>query len=453
MVAIVGRPNVGKSTLFNRLLRRRDAIVEDRPGVTRDRRYGIATILERQVTLVDTGGFDPEAEAGLDADILQQTRYAVEEADLVLVLMDAKEGLTEGDRLVVETLRRTGRPVLHAANKVDGPTQAAEAAELHALGVPELLHISAAHGSGMEELQQALVDTLPVSAPVAEAEADEEAPIRIALVGRPNVGKSSLLNYLAGAERSIVSDRPGTTRDPVDIEITTRSGTVFTVIDTAGVRRKRSVEPGMERYAVLRALRRITEADVTCLMLDPAEGVVEQDAKLAALAHDTGKGLVLIFSKSDTLPSPVGPEKRRLTQDVQDQLRFVPYAPLHFISSRTGQGVARLLPTVARIHRESGRRISTADLNRFLEDTTAAHTPPNVRGRPIRLFYMTQPETRPPTFILSVSSKKGFAESYQNYILNSLRKTFGFDGVPLRLWLRRRKNRKKIKSKKRRPKR
>ena len=439
IVAIVGRPNVGKSTLFNRLLHQRTAIVEDRPGVTRDRRYGSTVLITRRVTLVDTGGFDPEAQEGLEAEILNQTRIAVEEADLVVVLMDAMEGLTEADRQVVQTLRHSGRPTLHVANKVDGPTQALAAAELHALGVPQLLHVSAVHNLGVDELLRTVESMLPPAGPEAEprAEGEDSGPIKIALVGRPNVGKSSLLNHLAGATRSIVSDQPGTTRDPVDIELNTRAGN-FVVVDTAGVRRKRAVSAGMERYAVIRALRGVTEADVTVLLLDPEEGVVEQDAKLASLALETGKGLVLAFSKRDILPEPFPKEKRRLADDARDQLRFVDHAPLLFFSSLTGKGVNGLLPAVKRVYRQSGRRVPTAELNRFLLDAVDSHPPPPHQGRLVRLYYMTQPETAPPVFIISVSTKKGLTESYRKYLLNRLRQTYGFEGVPLKIWLRRR---------------
>ena len=453
IIAIVGRPNVGKSTLFNRLLHHRTAIVEDRPGVTRDRRYGSTVLVKRRVTLVDTGGFDPEAQEGLEGEILIQTRIAVEEADLVVVLFDAMEGLTENDRQVVETLRRSGRPTLHVANKVDGPRQAAEASDLHALGVPKILHVSAVHNLGMEELLETVESMLPPAQAEPDTEAGDEdgAPIKIALVGRPNVGKSSLLNYLAGAPRSIVSDQPGTTRDPVDIELNTRAGN-FIVVDTAGVRRKRAVLPGMERYAVIRALRGVTEADVTVLLLDPEEGVVEQDAKLAALALETGKGLVLAFSKRDLLPEPFTKEKRRLTDDARDQLRFVDHAPLLFFSSLTGKGINGLLPTVKKVYRQSGRRIPTAELNQFLQDTVDSHPPPSYHGRLVRLYYMTQPETAPPAFIISVSAKKGLTESYRKFLLNRLRQTYGFDGVPLKIWLRQRGKKKEEGGKKGRKK-
>ena len=439
IVAIVGRPNVGKSTLFNRLLHHRTAIVEDRPGVTRDRRYGSTVLLKRRVNLVDTGGFDPEAQEGLEGEILNQTRIAIEEADLVVVLMDAMEGLTESDRQVVNTLRRSGKPVLHVANKVDGPKQATAAAELHALGVPQLLHVSAVHNLGVDEMLAEIEAMLPPADPEPETVdgEDDNAPIKIALIGRPNVGKSSLLNHLAGSERSIVSDVPGTTRDPVDIELSNKAGN-FVVVDTAGVRRKRAVTPGMERYSVIRALRGVTEADVTVLLLDPEEGVVEQDAKLAALVQETGKGLILAFSKRDLLASPFPAERRRLTEDVRDQLRFVDHAPLLFFSAKTGKGVNGLLPEVKRVHRKSGMRIPTADLNRFLEDAVDAHPPPAHHGRPVRLYYMTQPETSPPVFIISVSTKKGLGEGYRKYLLNKIRTTFGYAGVPLKIWLRQR---------------
>jgi GTP-binding protein len=436
VVAIVGRPNVGKSTLFNRLQGRRRAIVQDQPGVTRDRHYRTAELGGRRVLLVDTGGFDPGASGGLVALIRQQTQLAIEEADLILHLLDAREGLLDSDREVVDALRRCGKPVIHVANKVDGPRQELLVGEFYEIGAERILQLSAEHGLGFDELEQAVMEALPpLPGPPAGEEGEDPAP-RVALVGRPNAGKSSLLNALTGQQRAIVSQQPGTTRDPVDVRLQTSAGPL-TLVDTAGIRRRRSVTLLTEKVAVLRAMRSIYDADVTCLLLDPLEGVVDQDARIASQALEAGRALVLIVSKLDLLQPP-GAEKRRLRQQVQEQLRFAPFAPLLFLSSVTGKGVARLLPTVRRVHGQWDRRIATAELNRFLEQATAEHVPPTHHGKPVKLYYITQPQARPPTFIVSTNTVPGVKVSYRRYLVNRLREAFGFEGTPLRVYFRRR---------------
>ncbi len=440
LVAIVGRPNVGKSTLFNRLKGTRlAAIVEDAPGVTRDRHYRSAVLGDREVLLVDTGGFDPEAREGVEALVQEQTRLAMDEADLVLVVLDARAGLLDGDREVARALRRAGKRTLLVVNKVDGPSQELTAGEFYSLGAEALLPISAKHGLGLEELEEALLRALPPApapppAPGDAAEDEAAQPVRVALVGRPNVGKSSLLNRLVGQPRSIVSEVPGTTRDPVDVTVQTGAGPVV-LVDTAGIRRKRSISLLMEKYAVIRAMRSVYAADVTCLLLDPFEGVVDQDARIANLALDAGKGLLLVFSKGDLL-QPLATHKRRLREAVADSLRFATFAPLHFVSAATGQGVKGLLPAALRVHRACGQRIATAELNRFLEEVGAAHPHPTVRGRPVRFYYSPQPQARPPTFIVITNTH--VEESYQRYMANRLRERFGFEGAPVRIFFRRR---------------
>ena len=452
LIAIVGRPNVGKSTLFNRLVGGLRAIVEDEAGVTRDRHYSTVTLEGRQFHMVDTGGFEPAAVNGMESLIRRQTQVAIEEADLVMVMFDARDGLLDSDRDVVEVLRRSGKAVLHVANKVDGPRQEAECTDFYALGIPALHTISALHGLGLADLVDALLAALPAAeeeAPVADQDpeqeqeheqepAPEDAEVRITLLGRPNAGKSSLLNHMAGEERSIVSDTPGTTRDPVDVRLDTPRGPV-TIVDTAGIRRKRSIALTMESYAIIRALRSIADADVTCLIMDATAGVVDQDAKIANLALDAGKGLVLVFTKCDLITRK---DRADLKQEVADKLRFVAYAPLLFISSKTGKGVGGLLSRVRRVHAECGKRVGTAELNRFLEVLVAEHQPPTHRGRAVRLYYVTQPGIYPPTFVVSTSAPEGIGTSYRRYVVNRLRKQYGFEGTPLRTRFRKHGGRK-----------
>jgi GTP-binding protein len=440
LVAIVGRPNVGKSTLFNRLVRRRSALVADEPGLTRDRHYARTEWDDIAFDLVDTGGFELAEQQGAIEDLIRaQTETAIEEADVVILVCDARDDLTATDRELSERLHRVGKPLLVAANKIDGPKQDALVAEMFALGFKQVFGVSAEHGRGMDALLDALLDELKKrkdAQPKPHREGDDR-PIRIALVGRPNAGKSALLNRLCGAERAIVSDVPGTTRDPVDVELTTDEGD-FVVVDTAGIRRKRRSGPVMEQISVIRALRAVTDADVVCLVIDGTAEVAAQEARIANRALQAGRGLVLVFSKSD-LYGPLDKARKRIAQQLDDKLHFVDFAPHLLLSSKTGKGVAKLLPTVKRIYAEGARRISTSELNRFLEAAVASHHPPAHRGRLVRLYYITQPETNPPTFIISVNTADGVTDGYRRFLLNRLRGTFGFEGVPLRVFYRERK--------------
>jgi GTP-binding protein len=463
LLAIVGRPNVGKSTLFNRLIRRRHAIVEDNPGVTRDRNYGSTVLEGRRYNLVDTGGFEPSAQGGIEALVREQTRIAIDEADLVLLLMDVRDGVLAADREVVDLLRRSGKPTLQLVNKVDGPKQEALVPEFYELGAARVLGISAEHGLGFDDLCDAilaafpdaplvdpepgldrdeLLDALEGGIPERATEPSEPEPagptaIRLALVGRPNAGKSSLLNRLVGAERAIVSPVPGTTRDSIDAPIETAQGP-FVIVDTAGIRRRRSIGTVMEKIAVLRALSAISDADVACLMLDAEQPVAEQDAKIASLALEAGRGLVLAVSKADRLPSG-GRARRALLQAIEDSLGFVSYAPVVFISSLTGTGTASLLKTVRRVHAACGRRIGTGELNQFLEEIATAHVPPAFRGHPVRFYYMVQPQASPPTFLVTTNHADGVSLTYRRYVANRLRERYGFEGAPIRLFFRQRK--------------
>ena len=435
LVAIVGRPNVGKSTLFNRLIRSRRAIVQDDPGVTRDRHYGTTELEGRRITLVDTGGLEPGACHGIESLVRQQTQFAIDESDLVLLVMDARDGITSSDRAVVEALRRTGKPTLQVVNKTDGPRQELGVSEFYSLGAEQIFPISAEHGLGFDDLIDAMLAALPSPPPVPDPTEGEEL-MRIALVGRPNAGKSSLLNRLVGAERSIVAAEPGTTRDPVDVLLPRNDGPVM-IVDTAGIRRRRNSGTPMEQLAVIRALRSVDRADVACLVMDASQGVAEQDAKVAGLAAEAGRALVLVFTKSDLIPTH-GSARRKLREEVAEKLQFVTYAPLLFLSSVTGTGVGRLIPTARRVHQQAGQRVPTGELNRFLEGAVASHPPPSHHGRQVRFYFMVQPETRPPTFLVSTNLVEGVHFTYRRYLANRLRERYGFEGTPLRLFFRQR---------------
>ncbi len=430
LVAIVGRPNVGKSTLFNRLVRQKSALVADEPGLTRDRHYGRAEWEEQVFDLVDTGGFESDAEEGaIEALIRQQTETAIAEADVVVLVWDAREGPTAADEELVAILRRCDKPVIYAANKVDGPKQEQLIAAFYELGVGEVLPTSAEHGPGLDALIDALLAALPKpdrAVPLAEG---QEVPLKLALVGRPNAGKSALLNRLVGKERSIVSDVPGTTRDPVDAELEV-GGKRYLLVDTAGIRRKRRSGPVMEQISVLRALRAVSQADVAVLLIDGSAEIGAQDAKIANMALEAGRGLLIVFSKSDLLDTDA---RRRVREMTEGRLHFVDFAPTLLLSSKSGKGVDQLLPKVRKIHAEAQRRISTSELNRFLEALVGAHGPPAFRGRPVRLYFITQAQTAPPTFIVSVNHVQGVVTSYRRYVLNRLREVYGFEGVPLRV--------------------
>ena len=495
LVAIVGRPNVGKSTLFNRLVRKRSALVADEPGLTRDRHYGTARWEGRRFDLVDTGGFESDAEAGaIEGLIRAQTEMAVDEADLVLLVADARAGLTGADEDLSSILRRASKPTLFVANKVDGPKQADLAHEFYSLGFDPVFPVSAEHGPGLDELIDAILaalesagrvelddepepvedegfqsdegdaaladddagdddpddetgagegDLVAAHKPVAPQRAAKGArslkhqPLRIALVGRPNAGKSALLNRLVGAPRSIVSAIPGTTRDPVDVELQ-HEGQQVVVVDTAGIRRKRRSGPAMEQISVIRALRAVNDADVACLLIDSSEEISGQEARIANMALDAGRGLVLVFTKSD-LAASTRAARRKIEEQIRDKLHFVDFAPYLLLSAQTGYGVAALLPKVLEVYAQTQRRITTSELNRFLEATIHAHGPAALRGRHVKLLYITQARVAPPTFVVSVNYPEGVQPAYRRYLQNRLREVYGFDGVPLRVLYRERK--------------
>jgi GTP-binding protein len=438
IVAIVGRPNVGKSTLFNRLARAHLAIVHDEPGVTRDRKYADTTAYGRPYTVVDTGGFDPEDIDPMKAGIASHVRAAIAEADAIVFVTDATTGPNDADRAAVKLLRTSGKPVFYVANKADSPRADAEAFELYRLGVDKVYPVSALHGRGVGDLEAALVEALPENDPAPPP--DEKAPPRIALIGRPNAGKSSLLNRILGEDRVLVDARPGTTRDAIDA-LVEREGRTYVFIDTAGIRRKAKVAKegsAVESLSVLSAIRSIERAHVVVILCDAAEGVAEQDAKLLGLAEERGRAMVVALNKSDLLDKGGFAKAEELARE---KLSFVPYVPVVRTSAKTGRGVGELFATIDRVRDAFYRRVGTGELNRFFEQVLDTRPPPTMGGRSPRLYYVTQAEVAPPTFIVMTNAPESIHFSYRRFVVNQLRKHFGFEGVPVRVHYKARRKR------------
>ncbi len=435
VVALVGRPNVGKSTLFNRLVGEREAIVEDIPGTTRDRHYADCDWSGRIFTLIDTGGITASTSAsGVEARVQEQARMAIAEADVIVWLVDAVAGLLPEDEEVARLLRRSGKPVVCAANKADNQRLRAEADEFYALAFGTPLPISAIHGTGTGDLLDAIVAVLPPS----ELE-DEEDPqtTRIAIVGRPNVGKSSLVNALLGEERVIVDSQPGTTRDAIDTFLRYKDHPVV-LIDTAGIRRRGKVEVGIEKYGVFRAVRAINRADVALLVIDAVEGFTAQDAHVAGYVEQAGRGVVVVVNKWD-LRRPEGLSADRLRAEARAKLAFLHYTPIFFVSARTGLNVTEPLEAALRIKEERARRVPTARLNSLVREAQARHAPPSGSGgQRLRIYYATQASSAPPTFVFFVNDSSLCHFSYRRFLENQLRQAFGFEGTPLRLYFRNR---------------
>jgi GTPase len=425
IVAIVGRPNVGKSTLFNRLAGMQTAIVHDEPGVTRDRHYADVHIFSRTFTLIDTGGFDPGDTDAIGRGIARHVRAAVNEADVVLCVLDGLGPPTEADAAAVRMLRQAEKPVIYLANRLDNQKQAREQTELYALGI-EPIAVSALHGRGIDQLGQALLAALPPPADTeVEAEASDVIP-RLALIGRPNAGKSSLLNRLSGEERSLVDDRPGTTRDPVDARIEYK-GQPYFVVDTAGIRRRSKVEEGIESASVMQSLRAISRAHVVALLCDAAEGLAEQDARLLGLVADRARPIVVGMNKMDLLDA--GQRKRALEQ-AKSELHFASWAPIVPFSNKTGEGMNQLMTAVRRSFTEYQTRVPTSQLNAFLQTLVDQKPPPSGKRTP-RLFFITQAQASPPVFIIMCSNSEDIKESYRRFLQSQIRKTFGFESVPV----------------------
>jgi GTPase len=429
VIAIVGRPNVGKSTLFNRLVGRRQSLVRDVPGVTRDRLYGTVAFERWQATVVDTGGFEPGSTDDLVAAMRAQIMQAIEEADLVVFTVDVREGLTPVDEEIAQILRRSGRPVVVAANKVDGAGQEALLAEAHRLGFPRVLPVSAEHGRGVAELLEAL----RAAAPPPVAESGVEGP-RVAIVGRPNVGKSSLVNAVLGQPRVLVHSAPGTTRDSVDTPLTFR-GRPYLLIDTAGIRRKGKVSEALEKLSVVMALKALERCQVAVLLLDASEGVTAQDAHIAGYAHDAGRALVIAVNKWDLVP-PNMVTRADVTGQIHDRLPFLDYAPICFTSALRGSGLGELFDTVDRVAAEAQRRVQPGELLALFR-AALERRPMSWGGAPLRIQSAQQVAVSPPTFALRVNLPGKIHFSYERYLINSLRHTHPFIGSPVRLLFRR----------------
>ncbi len=441
IVAVVGRPNVGKSTLFNRLAGKKLAIVDDQPGVTRDRHYAPAHIHGHNVTLVDTGGFDPTSDDPMQQGIARHVNAAIAEADVIVCVLDGSMSPTGPDREAVNLLRRSKKPVIFVANKVDSAGHIPAAAELYELGVKDIIPISALHGRGTADLAQAVAKHLPKSSRGAEEdEVDEDwskddiIP-RIAFIGRPNAGKSSMFNRLTGSERSLVDDRPGTTRDPVDARIEA-DGRTFLLVDTAGIRKKARIERGVELVSVLQAIRSIERAQVVVLMCDAVTGVSEQDARLLGMCLERRRAVIVGLNKSDLQSKK---EQAASEEKARDELRFAGWVPIVHLSAKTGRGVKELLDLAARASKEFKRRVPTGELNRFFESVISNHPPPTAKGRAPRIFYVTQAEAHPPLFVAMCNAPEYITVAYKRFVANQMRKYFDFRAVPITVQYRARK--------------
>ena len=460
LVAIVGRPNVGKSTFFNRMIGERVAVVEDLPGTTRDRIYGESDWNGREFILIDTGGLElgtdiPVGQVGLNGqpgDLMKhvqaQAQLAIEEADVIVFMVDARTGITAADEEVADMLRRSQKPVILAANKADNAARRQDAVEFYRLGLDEPIPISSIQGTGTGDLLDLIVDALPPEAESPESEEAEEIP-RIAIVGRPNVGKSSLLNAILGIQRAIVSDVPGTTRDAIDTEMEFQ-GRKLILIDTAGIRRRGRVGPGIEKYSVLRSTRAIERSDVALLLIDASEGLAAQDTHIAGEIHEQAKGVVVIVNKWDLAQAQRRAEREgdfpRPDEEIEtaesyrriiaEGLKFIPYAPIVFVSAKTGYHVQSLLETVLNIADMRYLRIPTARLNEVVQEAVRRHNPTVVRNKVLKIYYATQTRVNPPTFVFFVNDPDALHFSYERYLENCLRRAFSFRGTAIRMHFR-----------------
>ncbi|MFO7764971.1 MAG: ribosome biogenesis GTPase Der [Pelovirga sp.] len=429
-VAIVGRPNVGKSTLFNRLLGRRKAIVEDFPGVTRDRHYAEITRYDKPFLLVDTGGFEPHTDDELLRQMREQSQLAVEEADIIIYLLDVRDGVTAADKEITAMLRRTEKPVLYVVNKVDGDKQEMSTFDFYALGIDHFIPLSAEHGRGVGELIDALNDLLPAASPAD----DNTTQVRLALIGRPNVGKSSLVNRMLGYERVVANPVAGTTRDSIDTPFVF-AGQRYVLIDTAGIRRKGKVTVALEKYSAIHALKAMDRSHVVVLVIDAVEGITDQDLAIAGYAYDKGRAIILLVNKWD-VPEKDNHTMKRFVEEIQRRFKFLPFAPCLFVSALSGQRINKIMPLVAEVADQFNRRVPTGQINQGLEEFVARHPPAMVRGRRIKFYYATQSAVRPPTFVLFSNSPEDVHFSYERYLVNCFREKFAFDKVPVRLQFR-----------------
>ena len=434
VVAIVGRPNVGKSTLFNALAGEKISIVKDTPGVTRDRIYADVTWLDKTFTMIDTGGIEPDSSDIILSQMREQAQIAIDTADVIIFITDVKQGLVDSDSKVADMLRRSGKPVVLVVNKVDSIQKfMMDVYEFYNLGIGEPIPISAANRMGLGDMLDEVAKHFP-----EDADTDEEDEIpRIAIVGKPNVGKSSIINKLLGENRVIVSDIAGTTRDAVDTEIV-RNGTEYVFIDTAGLRRKSKIKEELERYSIIRTVTAVERADVVLMVIDAKEGVTEQDAKIAGIAHERGKGIIIVVNKWDAIDK-TDKTIYEYTNKIKTVLSFIPYAEFVFVSALTGQRMNKLFEMIDMVRENQTLRIATGVLNEILAEAVALQQPPSDKGKRLKLYYMTQVAVKPPTFVVFVNDKELMHFSYTRYLENKIRDAFGFKGTSLKFLIRERK--------------
>ena len=431
IVAIVGRPNVGKATLFNQIGKKRVSIVDDMPGVTRDRIYLDAEWLNHEFTMIDTGGIEFDESNHILKSMRSQAEIAMEEADAILFLVDGRAGLTTSDEEVAKILRNTKKPVILGVNKIDSPQLEMNIYEFYNLGLGDPIPLSATNVMNLGDLLDAIVAAFPEEVP----EEKDEDEISIAVIGRPNVGKSSLVNQLLGEERVIVSDVAGTTRDAIDTHFV-KDDMKFMLIDTAGMRRRGKIDEPVERYSVMRSLRAIDRADVVLMVINAFEGITEQDKKIAGYAHESGKGVVIVVNKWDIFPDKDDKSTLRFTEDLREEIGFLQYAPVLYASALTGQRVGRVTELVKYVAEQQSMRIKTSVLNELIRDAVSINPPPMHRGRRLKILFMTQADIKPPKFIIFVNDPELMHFSYLRFIENRLREMYGFEGTPLRLIVR-----------------
>ena len=434
VIAIVGRPNVGKSTLFNRIAGKQKAIVIDEPGATRDRNYMDCVWHDKAFTLIDTGGFEPATEERILVQMREQSNLAIEEADVIIFLMDGRDGLTPSDTEIARQLRGRGKKVFYAANKVDGERHEELLTEFYRLGIDELYPISAQHGLGVDELLAVLTEGFPKA---VESKEDENEPVAVAIVGKPNVGKSSLVNLIAGRERSIANPTPGTTRDAVDTTIKVH-GKPYLLIDTAGIRRKNKISLTLEKYSVIQALKSINRCNIALILIDAEEGMTEQDAKIAGLAYERGKASIIVVNKWDKIVkdnATVG----KFVEDIHDKIKFMDFAPIVFISALTGQRAPKIFDVIHEVYSQYTKRVDTSPLNDLVEKCVRKNPMARFQNRGMGISYATQTGIKPPTFVFFVPHARGVHFSYERYLINSIRSEFGFDKVPIKLIFRKKR--------------
>ena len=431
IVAIIGKPNVGKSTFFNYLVGNRISIVQDTPGVTRDRVYAETNWRGREFTLIDTGGIEPESEDIILSQMREQANLAVAMADVIIFLTDIRQGVTAADREIALMLKKSGKPIVLVCNKADNfDKDRQEAYEFYNLGIGEPYPISATNAIGIGDV----LDKIYESFPEKTENEDDKNIIKVALIGKPNVGKSSLINKILGENRAIVSDIAGTTRDAIDTEFENESGK-YVFIDTAGIRRKSKVKESIEKFSIMRTLLAIERADVCLMMIDATQGVTDQDAKIAGEAHEAGKGVIIVVNKWDEVEKETG-TLENYKKEIYERLKYLSYAPIIFISAKTGQRVNKLFDLINFVAEQNSLRISTSVLNQVINEAIAIVQPPTDKGKRLKIFYGTQASTKPPTFVIFVNDKELFHFSYERYIVNQIRKEFGLEGTPVRIMVR-----------------